>query len=176
MTDIIIIDRHEALALLAAETLSGSFEIRFCADRSLYITGKGEALSIWRTDRLNGLITENCIIVLGEKCVSIPPIMPDSAIIIANALNREQMSALASVTGNVITCGNLIMDTVSYTSVTDDTVTVSFSRTFSTLSGREVQPFEMPVCRHNDESVYSVLAVTALRVLLDDPDIRNRLM
>lgn len=176
MTDIIIIDRHESLALLAAETLSGSFEIRFCADRSLYKTGKGEILNIWRTDRLNGLITENCIIVLGEKCVSVPPIMPDSAVIIANALNREQMSALVSATGNVITCGNLIMDTVSYTSVTDDTVTVSFSRTFPTLSGREVQPFEMPVCRHNDESIYSVLAVTALRVLLDDPDIRNRLM
>lgn len=167
MTDIIIIDRHEELALLAAETLSRSFEIRFCADRSLYKAGKGKTLNIWRTDRLNGLVTENCVIVLGEKCVSVPRIIPDSAVIIANALNKEQMSALSRVTGNVITCGNLVKDTVSYTSVTDDTVTVSFGRTFSTLSGREVQPFEMPVYRRNDESVYSVLAVTALRVLLD---------
>ncbi len=168
MTDIIIIDRHEELSLLATEALSRSFEIRFCADRSLYKAGIGETLNIWRTDRLNGLVTENCVIILGESCVSVPRIIPDNAVIIANALNKEQMSALSRVTGNVITCGNLIKDTVSYTSVTDDTVTVSFGRTFSTLSGREVQPFEMPVYRRNDESVYSVLAVTALRVLLDE--------
>lgn len=176
MTDIIIIDRHEELSLLAVEALSGSFEIRFCAERSLYKTGTGQALNIWRTDRLNGLITENCIIVLGEKCISLPPIIPGSAIFVANAMNKEQMSAIASVTDNVITCGNLVMDTVSYTSVTDDIVTVSFGRTFTTLSGREVQPFEMPVCRNNNESIYSMLAVTALRVLLDAPDLRNQLL
>ena len=168
MTDIIIIDRHESLSLLAAEILSHSFEIRYCSGKSLYKTGKGQILNIWRTDRLNGLASEKCIIVLGETCVSVPRIIPDSAVIIANAMNKEQMSALTNATGNVITCGNLLMDTVSYTSVTDDTVTVSFGRTFSTLSGREIQPFEKPVYCYNDESVYSVLAVTALRVLLDD--------
>lgn len=142
MTDIVIIDRHESLSLLATEILSHSFEIRYCSDKSLYKTGKGKILNIWRTDRLNGMASEKSIIVLGETCVSVPRIMPDSTVIIANAMNKEQMSVLTNVTGNVITCGNLIMDTVSYTSVTDDTVTVSFGRTFSTLSGKEIQPFE----------------------------------
>ena len=122
MTDIVIIDRHESLSLLAAEILSHSFEIRYCSDKSLYKTGKGKILNIWRTDRLNGMASEKSIIVLGETCVSVPRIMPDSTVIIANAMNKEQMSVLTNVTGNVITCGNLIMDTVSYTSVTDDTV------------------------------------------------------
>ena len=171
MTDIIIIDRHEELSLLAVEALSGSFEIRFCAERSLYKTGTGQALNIWRTDRLNGLITENCIIVLGEKCISLPPIIPGSAIFVANAMNKEQMSALASVTDNVITCGNLVMDTVSYTSITDEEISVSFGRTVTTLGGDEIQPFEIPVKRTGSESLYEIMAVTALRLLTGDSSI-----
>ena len=176
MTDIIVIDSEESLSLLIAETLSRSFSVRFYNMNSMYLSGEGNAVNLWRTDSLHGLVTDDCIVVMGENTAAIPRLIPDTAVIIANALNKEQMKTLSYLTCNVITCGNLIMDTVSYTSVTDDTVTVSFSRTFTTLSGREVQPFEMPVCRNNNESIYSMLAVTALRVLLDAPDLRNQLL
>lgn len=168
MTDIIVIDSEESLSLLIAETLAQKFSIRFYNKNSMYLYGKGEPVNIWRTEILHGLVTDDCIIVMGENTSVIPRLIPDSAIIIANALNKEQMNALSCVTGNAITCGNLVMDTVSYTSVTDEEVSVSFSRTVNTLSGREIQPFEVPVHRSGDESVYEVMAVTALRLLTDD--------
>lgn len=168
MTDVIVIDSEESLSLLIAETLARSFSIRFYNSNSMYLYGKGRLVNIWRTDHLHGLVTDNCVIVMGENTAIIPRLIPESAIIVANALNKEQMSALSCITGNVITCGNLAMDTVSYTSVTDEEVSVSFSRTVRTLSGREIQPFEIPVHRIEGESVYEVMAVTALRMLTGD--------
>lgn len=168
MTDVIVIDSDESLSLLIAETLAQSFAIRFYNSNSMYLYGKGNLINIWRTDSLHGLVTDNCVIVMGENTAVIPRLIPESAIIISNALNKAQMSALSCITGNVITCGNLIMDTVSYTSVTDEEVSVSFSRTVSTLAGREIQPFEIPVHRNEGESVYEVMAVTALRLLTGD--------
>ena len=170
MTDIIIIDSDEAMSLLIAETLSRSFSIRFYNKNSLYMTGWGEKLNLWRTDALHGLVTERCVIVLGENVSVIPRLIPKSAVIIANALNKEQMKALSCVTCNVITCGNLLMDTVSYTSVTDEEISVLFSRTVNTISGSEIQPFEVPIHRNQDDSVYSVLAVTAMRAVLGDKE------
>lgn len=171
MTDIIIIDNEEPLALLIAETLSRLFSIRFYNGKSMYNAGSGNQFNIWRTDTLHGLVTDSCIIVMGEGVTSIPRLVPDNTMIIANALNKEQMKALSCVTCNVITCGNLIMDTVSYTSVTDEEVSVSFSRSMRTLSGREIQPFEIPVHRSDEQSVYEIMAVTALRLLIDDNSI-----
>ncbi|MFR2154374.1 MAG: hypothetical protein ACLS48_06670 [[Eubacterium] siraeum] len=71
----------------------------------------------------------------------------------------------------MITCENLIMDTVSYTSITDEEISVSFGRTVTTLGGDEIQPFEIPVKRNGAESLYEIMAVTALRLLTGDNSI-----
>ena len=164
MTDIIVIDSEESLSLLIAETLSRSFSVRFYNMNSMYLSGEGDAVNLWRTDSLHGLVTDDCIVVMGENTAAIPRLIPDTAVIIANALNKEQMN-------NVITCGNLIMDTVSYTSITDEEISVSFGRTVTTLDGDKIQPFEIPVKRNGAESLYEIMAVTALRLLTGDNSI-----
>ena len=63
------------------------------------------------------------------------------------------------------------MDTVSYTSITDEEISVSFGRTVTTLDGDEIQPFEIPVKRNDAESLYEIMAVTALRLLTGDNSI-----
>ena len=162
MTDIIVIDSEESLSLLIAETLSRSFSVRFYNMNSMYLSGEGNAVNLWRTDSLHGLVTDDCVVVMGENT---------AAVIIANALNKEQMKTLSYLTCNVITCGNLIMDTVSYTSITDEEISVSFGRTVTTLGGDEIQPFEIPVKRNGSESLYEIMAVTALRLLTGDNSI-----
>ena len=164
MTDIIVIDSEESLSLLIAETLSRSFSVRFYNMNSMYLSGEGDAVNLWRTDSLHGL-------VMGENTAAIPRLIPDTAVIIANALNKEQMNTLSYLTCNVITCGNLIMDTVSYTSITDEEISVSFGRTVTTLDGDKIQPFEIPVKRNGAESLYEIMAVTALRLLTGDNSI-----
>lgn len=171
MTDIIVIDSEESLSLLIAETLSRSFSVRFYNMNSMYLSGEGDAVNLWRTDSLHGLVTDDCIVVMGENTAAIPRLIPDTAVIIANALNKEQMNTLSYLTCNVITCGNLIMDTVSYTSITDEEISVSFGRTVTTLDGDEIQPFEIPVKRNDAESLYEIMAVTALRLLTGDNSI-----
>ena len=159
MTDIIVIDSEESLSLLIAETLSRSFSVRFYNMNSMYLSGEGNA------------VKDDCIVVMGENTAAIPRLIPDTAVIIANALNKEQMHTLSYLTCNVITCGNLIMDTVSYTSITDEEISVSFGRTVTTLDGDEIQPFEIPVKRNGAESLYEIMAVTALRLLTGDNSI-----
>lgn len=66
MTDIIVIDSEESLSLLIAETLSRSFSVRFYNMNSMYLSGEGDAVNLWRTDSLHGLVTDDCIVVMGE--------------------------------------------------------------------------------------------------------------
>lgn len=90
MTDVIVIDSDESLSLLIAETLAQSFSIRFYNSNSMYLYGKGNLINIWRTDSLHGLVTDNCVIVMGENTAVIPRLIPESAIIIANALKDRK--------------------------------------------------------------------------------------
>ena len=72
MTDIIVIDSEESLSLLIAETLSRSFSVRFYNMNSMYLSGEGNAVNLWRTDSLHGLVTDDCIVVMGENTAAIP--------------------------------------------------------------------------------------------------------
>ena len=168
MNNVIIIDDAEDVALYAVEALAVSFHVRFCSGNSLYETGCGKSVYIWRTDVLHSLGAEDCIIVLGENVNTVPSFLPHSALIIANALNKEQMEILSHRNNNVITCGNLVMDTVSYTSITDEEITVCLGRAVVLPDGTEIQPFEKPVRKSSDDRIYPVLAASALRIALGD--------
>lgn len=168
MNNVIIIDDDEDVAICAVEALATSFHVRFCSGNSLYETGCGKSIYIWRTDVLHSLGAEDCIIVLGENVNAVPSFLPQSALIIANALNKQQMEILSHRNNNVITCGNLVMDTVSYTSITDEKITVSLGRAVVLPDGTEIQPFEKPVRKSTGDRIYPVLASSALRIVLGD--------
>lgn len=168
MNNVIIIDDEESVALFAVEALAGSFHVRYCSGNSLYEAGFGRSVYIWRTDVLHSLGAEDCVIVLGENVKSVPRFLPQSALIIANALNKEQMEILSHINNNVITCGSLNMDTVSYTSITDEEITVFLAREVVLNDGTEIQPFEKPVRINGNDRIYPVLATSALRIALGD--------
>ena len=46
-----------------------------------------------------------------------------------------------------------------------------FHSAVTTLDGDEIQPFEIPVKRNGAESLYEIMAVTALRLLTGDNSI-----
>ncbi|MFR2154373.1 MAG: hypothetical protein ACLS48_06665 [[Eubacterium] siraeum] len=75
MTDIIVIDSEESLSLLIAETLSRSFLQWFYNEFNVSV-GEGNAVNLWRTDSLHGLVTDDCIVVMGENTAAIQDLYP----------------------------------------------------------------------------------------------------
>ena len=78
------------------------------------------------------------------------------------------MKALKSSGCHTITCGFRKTDTFSYSSLSDDGVVVTLNRELTAFSGKNIQPLEIPVELHKGTDIYSVIAFTALRVMLDD--------
>lgn len=171
MTDIIIIDRDNRLCNHAVQTLSKSYFVRATDAVSLQQKGSGYLLDIIRTEHITQIDSDSCVIILGEN-EQYSHITSDchKMYVIANSLCDSQISSLRSCNCPVITCGSKSVDSVSFTSICDENVTVSLNRSVTALSGRSVQPLEIPVHYDNEESLYNVLAVTALRILLDDFD------
>lgn len=171
MTDIIIIDRDNRLYNYAVQTLSKSYFVRATDAESLQQKGRGYLLDIIRTEHITQIDSDSCVIILGEN-EQYSYITSDcqKMYVIANSLCDSQIASLKSCNCPVITCGSKNVDSVSFTSICDENVTVSLNRSVTALSGRCVQPLEIPVNYDNEESLYNVLAVTALRILLDDFD------
>lgn len=168
MTDIIILDNSDGLADYAVRVLSKSYFVRFQRDDNIKELGNGYMLDIFHSRHKVKILLERCIIVLGENELFDATGYNCDAAVIANSLNTEQIESLNNCCFPVLTCGSDFSDTVSYTSISDDIVTVSLNRTVTAYSGREVQPFEFPISISDGESIYEILAVTALRILLDD--------
>lgn len=171
MTDIIIIDKNSRLCNYAVQVLSNSYFVRVTDGKYLMQKGSGYLLDIIRTENIAEINSESCAVILGEY-EEYREIKIDSTnlYIIANSLCDSQIASLKGCVYPVITCGSKSVDAVSFTSIDDDNVTVSLNRNIIALSGRCVQPLELPVQYSNDESLYNILAVTALRILLDDFD------
>ncbi len=96
--------------------------------------------------------------------------------VIVNSLNQTQTGYLKESPCRVITCGYGEKDTFTYSSLTDDSVMIALNREISAMSGKIIQPLELPApLDHRSGSVYPVIAYTALRLLLDDcdPEIRK---
>ena len=90
---------------------------------------------------------------------------------IACSDDAAPLSALAGTEANVITVGASKKDTVTYSGITDRQMCVSLTRELRAFSGRVIQPLEFPVEISGEyEDMYSVLAFSALRIILDDSD------
>ena len=68
-----------------------------------------------------------------------------------------------------VACGLSDTATISFTSETDDTLMVSLNRELTALSGKIIEPLEIPVEKRGADN-YSLMSFTALRLLLDDFD------
>ncbi len=169
MTDIIIIDRNNQLCDYAMQVLSKSYFVRSTDGQSLVQKGSGYLLYIIRTEHITQINSDSCVVILGEN-EQYGNIKTDcqKMYVIANSLCDSQITSLKNCACPVITCGSKSVDSVSFTSICDEIVTVSLNRSVTALSGRSVQPLEIPVHYDNEESIYNVLSVTALRILLDD--------
>lgn len=169
MTNIFICGSGQdgSFCYLLKNCLSETYRITYTNGRDIFQWGSGYELLAVDFPCYNEVKTENPVFLLKKDCV--PDFdFPDNGTVIACSENEEQIKALKSCSAHVITCGFGKTDSFSYSSILEDRVVVSLNREVTAFSGKKIQPLELPLEIPEGVDVYSMIAFTALRVLLDD--------
>ena len=152
---------------LLKDILAKTYQVTYIEKNNLCQWGSGYELIAVDFERFDRVEYEDPVFLLKKGCV--PDFeFPEGATVIACSENEEQMQALKDSGCHTITCGFRKTDTFSYSSLSDDGVVVSLNRELTAFSGKNVQPLELPIEIPKGVDIYSVIAFTALRVMLDD--------
>lgn len=105
--------------------------------------------------------------------VSAPPAdlstAPTAKLAVTLSCDAKVMGMLRDTGCTVITCGTADDDTLSVSSVGEHKAAVSLQRRLITLSGRKIEPCEIPIKSKNISNLRVFEAVTALLLLSDVP-------
>lgn len=152
---------------LLKNILANTYRVTYIEKNAACQWGVGYELTAVDFERFERVESEEPVFLLKKNCV--PDFgFPEGATVIACSENEEQMKSLKGSGCHTITCGFRKTDTFSYSSLSDDGVVVSLNRELTAFSGKNVQPLELPLEIPKGTDVYSVIAFTALRVMLDD--------
>ncbi|MBR5090985.1 MAG: hypothetical protein IK093_16275 [Ruminiclostridium sp.] len=170
MTEIIIIgdSNDTALERLIKHKLSETYSILYIKGNEITGTGIGYELTVIDSAApiIAGL-TEP--IVVAKKNAVLPEDLPPDCTAVISSHDPSQLRAASRSGVYVVDCGLSPTSTVSFSSESDDTLVISLNRSLKALSGREIQPLEMPVKKLGTDD-YTLMSFTALRLLLDDFD------
>lgn len=168
----IVVVSNEKIVKQLAEILSLFFRISVVAEDMIDIDKNSDVLIIKAKD-IKGLKLDRGILILSdsyevslEKCIC--------PIIIADGSRNFLHEKIDSRT-QYITCGMSGKDTISFSSIDIDEVTVSLMRELKKINGETAEPFEISVCSKTNVSNYSpfsilcaVACVTVLGVTIDE--------
>ena len=170
MTPVIIIGSRKDTALerLIKDVLSTTYNITYIKENSMTSAGSGYELICFDSERprLKGI--ENAVIIAKRSAV-LPDDLPKSCTVILDPDSPGQLGAVISGGNFAVDCGISPTSTVSFSSESADTLVISLNRSIKALSGREIQPLELPVRKYRADA-YTLMSFTALRLLLDDFD------
>jgi hypothetical protein len=149
--------------------LTKSYRVTYIKNKSLVQAGIGYEIVVADSSEIKSLYIPECIIIM-KSDGAVPQIpFPEKSIIIANSECTSQLVALKNSRLNVITCGISEKDTLSYSSLTADSMVISLNREITAFSGRKIQPLEIPLKMDKlPKDIYYPIAFTALRLILDD--------
>ena len=168
MTDIVFLDKNTSLSDFAAYSLKKTYFVRYYDGFALTEQGSGYMLDILRTDSLGFMDCNSSIIILGENAN--PLSLPQCSYVIADSSRNEHITLLQKSGLAAVTCGTARTDTISFSSISEEKIIVSLNRSVTALSGKIVQPFEIPMDFFPAKDIYHILCVAALGILLDDFD------
>lgn len=94
---------------------------------------------------------------------------PAAKLAVTLSCDAKVMGMLRDTGCTVVTCGTADDDTLSVSSVGEHKAAVSLQRRLITLSGRKIEPCEIPIKSKNISNLRVFEAVTALLLLSDVP-------
>ncbi|MBP3855029.1 MAG: hypothetical protein IK990_05360 [Ruminiclostridium sp.] len=168
MTEIIVIGDPEDTALeqLIRRELSSTYRVLYIKGSEISAAGTGYELAV--IDCCSPVITGiNAPVIVAKRSAGLPQTLPRSCTAIINSDDPGQLRAAERNGVFTVDCGISPTSTVSFSSETEDTLMVSLNRSLRALSGREIQPLEIPVSKRGADD-YTLMSFTALRLLLDD--------
>lgn len=151
---------------LIKNRLSETYGITYIKKNSLSRYGKGYEILCFDSEVLDYEKLDNPIILLKETAEISDGVLKTGTAIISSDKKEHVRSAEKSGI-KTITCGFSHTSTISFTSETEGSLLISLNRSITALSGREIEPLEIPV-KKTGEDIYSLMSFTALRLLLDD--------
>ncbi len=169
MTDIFVTGSKKDTELenLIKNRLSQSYTITYISRSSFAKSGSGYNLTVFDSEKPE--INVNGGILLMKEDGAVPEKLPPFITAIINADNETQVKAIQKMKIRSLTCGLGPTSTISFSSETEDSLTVSLNRGITALSGKTIEPLEIPLKKEN-YSKYSLMSFAALRLLLDDFD------
>ena len=153
--------------ILFRDILSENYRITYIRDNCVYQWGGGYELMAADLESYGEIFVEKPLFLLKKDCVP-HYAFPKDSMVIAFSENEKQLTALKNQPIHPITCGFGKTDSFSYTSLSDENIVVSLNREITALSGKKMQPLELPLEIPKGVELYSVIAFTALRIMLDD--------
>ena len=170
MTDIFIVGSSGSgkIGQLVRNRLSETYDITYFCGNRIERFGTGYNLLVFDCEApiLSGISGG---IVLLEQGGRLPEALPKNCTAIINSDDKAHRRILRARGIPTVACGLSDTATISFTSETDDTLMVSLNRELTALSGKKIEPLEIPVQKCGADN-YSLMSFTALRLLLDDFD------
>lgn len=152
---------------LLKNVLAKTYTVTYIGGDLVFRRGNGYEVVAIDFETFDKIETKEPIFLLKKDCV--PNFaFPENSTAIACSENEEQIKALKNSPCRIITCGFGKTDSFSYSSLSDEETVVSLNRELTAFSGKKIQPLEIPTEIPRGQDLYSVIAFTALRILLDD--------
>lgn len=148
MTDIFLLGEtsDDRLGEMIRRRLSKTYRITYLSDGHFLRLGKGYELFFYDGNLKTIEGTEGAILILRQNAV-LPQHLPEDCTAIISADSESQRNAARGQKLRTVACGVSATATVSFSSETDETLVVTLNRAITALSGKEIQPLEIPVLK-----------------------------
>ena len=168
MTPIFIIGNgsDRALERLIRGCLSRTYNVTYIRGNVYSVQGGGYELVCFDCEApvISGA---DGAVVIAKKDAVIPADLPAGCTAVFSPENESQLDAVRRSGAFAVDCGFSPRSTVSFSGSSESKLVITLNRTITALSGRKIQPLELPVERQGADP-YSLMCFTALRLLLDD--------
>lgn len=169
MTDIFVTGNKKDTEMeeLIKNRLSKSYTVTYISRSGFSKSGSGYNLIVLDSDK--PAINVDGSILLMKENGTVPENLPTDITAIINADNETQLKAVQKKGIRTVTCGTSTTATISFSSETEERLTISLNRGITALSGKAIEPLEFPL-EKEIYNRYPLMSFAALRLLLDDFD------
>ena len=159
----IVVASDEKTVKQLAEILSLFFTTSLVTEREIAVEKNCDILII-NTNNIKNLKLDKGILILSDSCDTeleeciCPVIIADG--------NRAFLHEKINSKTQYITCGMSAKDTISFSSIDIEEVSVSLMRELKKVNGETVEPFEISVCSKSSISSYSPFCILSSIALI----------
>lgn len=160
--------KDKLLTKTLLHSLKNQLPFTYCNGETFYSSPKSE-LFILETDRLKALHTSNCLVVLKNKAnLNRLSSFPETIPCLIDSQNSKQLEVVSRLGLSAITCGMFEKDTLTFSSMGEDSSVVSIQRQII-FNDKVFDPMEIPV-RHQKGTDPFALLTSAFVALLYNED------